>query len=301
MRCFVPGGGGFLGTHLCAALARNGHEVRVLEKSPPRGTVPVEWVVGDFTQAAQIDAAVAGCDIVFHLAGTTLPKSSNADPAYDVHTNVEGTLALLEAARRHRVARVVFPSSGGTVYGTPQRIPISEDHPTDPISSYGITKLTIEKYLKLYRELHGLEYCVLRLANPYGEGQRTDRGQGAVAVFLDRVAGGMPIEIWGDGSVVRDYVCAGDVIDAMTVAAFGDAPSRLYNIGSGQGTSLLELVDAIGAVTGRKPSIDFKPSRPFDVPASVLDISRARRELGWQPRTTLGEGLRRTFEWARAR
>jgi UDP-glucose 4-epimerase len=187
------------------------------------------------------------------------------------------------------------------VYGTPQRIPISEDHPTDPISSYGITKLTIEKYLKLYRELHGLEYCVLRLANPYGEGQRTDRGQGAVAVFLDRVAGGMPIEIWGDGSVVRDYIYVGDVVEAMTAAAFGDAPSRLYNIGSGQGTSLLELVDAIGAVTGRKPSIDFKPSRPFDVPASVLDISRARRELGWQPRTTLGEGLRRTFEWARAR
>ena len=149
----------------------------------------------------------------------------------------------------------------------------------------------------LYRILHGLEYCVLRLANPYGELQRPDRTQGAVAAFLDRVANGMPIEIWGDGSVVRDYVYVGDVVDAMTAAAFTDAPSRLYNIGSGRGTSLLELIAAIAAVTDSKPAIEFRPGRPFDVPTSVLDIARANAELGWHPRVSLNEGLRRTHHW----
>jgi UDP-glucose 4-epimerase len=298
MKCLVPGGGGFLGTHLCAALRRLGHGVRVFERFPaPAASDAAEWVVGEFTRPEQIDAAVAGCDLVFHLVSTTLPQTSNDDPAFDVHSNVEGSLALLDAARRHRVAKVVFISSGGTVYGIPQRVPIAEDHPTDPICSHGIAKLAIEKYLHLYRVLHGLDYCVLRLANPYGELQRPDRAQGAVAVFLNRVANDMPIEIWGDGSVVRDYVYVGDAVDAMVAAAFTEAPARLYNIGSGRGTSLLELIAAIGAVTGSKPAVEFKPGRVFDVPTSVLDISRARAELDWLPRVSLNEGLRRTYDW----
>lgn len=298
MKCLVLGGGGFLGAHLCAGLRRLGHSVRVFERIPaPAGSAAIEWMVGEFTRAEQIDAAVAGCDVVFHLVSTTLPKTSNDDPAYDVHSNIEGSLALLDAARRHRVAKVVFVSSGGTVYGIPQSVPIEEDHPTNPICSYGISKLAIEKYLHLYRILHGLDYCVLRLANPYGELQRPDRTQGAVAAFLNRVANGMPIEIWGDGSVVRDYVYVGDVVDAMTAAAFTVAPSRLYNIGSGRGTSLLELIAAIAAVTDSNPSIEFRPGRPFDVPTSVLDIARANAELGWHPRVSLIEGLRRTHHW----
>jgi UDP-glucose 4-epimerase len=302
MKCLVTGGGGFLGTHLRAALGRLGHDVRVFERSiAPIQTDAAEWIVGDFSHSGEIETAVAGCDVVFHLAGTTLPKSSNDDPAYDVHSNVEGTLALLEAARLHRVVKVVFVSSGGTVYGIPQRVPITEDHPTDPITSYGITKLAIEKYLHFYREMYGVDYAVLRLANPYGELQRTDRAQGAVAVFLNRVINSMPIEIWGDGSVVRDYVYVGDTVDAMTAVAFSDTPSRVYNVGSGHGTSLLELVAAIETVSGTKPLVEFKPGRPFDVPASVLDITRARAELGWEPRVSLSDGLRRTFDWLAAR
>jgi UDP-glucose 4-epimerase len=135
------------------------------------------------------------------------------------------------------------------------------------------------------------------LANPYGELQRPDRAQGAVAVFLNRVTNGVPIEIWGDGSVVRDYVYVGDAVDAMVAAAFTEAPARLYNIGSGRGTSLLELIAAIAAVTGSKPAVEFKPGRVFDVPTSVLDISRARAELDWLPRVSLNEGLRRTYDW----
>lgn len=301
MRYLVTGGGGFLGTHLSAALAAAGHVVRVFERSiAPSDTHGHEWVVGDLSHSGEIEAAVEGCDVVFHLAATTLPKSSNDDPAYDVHTNVEGTLALLEAARLHRVSKIVFISSGGTVYGVPHEVPIREDHPTDPITSYGITKLTIEKYLHLYGEINGLESTVLRLANPYGELQRADRAQGAVAVFLNHIVNGLPIEIWGDGSVIRDFVYVADVIEAMVAVAAGPTPSRVYNVGSGHGISLLDLIAAIEAVTGSRARVEFKPGRPFDVPASVLDISRARDELGWTPRTPLAEGLRRTLDWLRA-
>lgn len=290
-----------MGSHLCIALIRLGHGVRVFERmAAPRGNESLEWVVGDLARPEQIDAAVAGCDIVFHLASTTLPHTSNDDPAQDVHSNVEGTIALLDAMCRHRVGKIVFVSSGGTVYGIPQSIPITEQHPTDPVCSYGIAKLAIEKYLHLYRVLHGVDYCVLRLANLYGELQRSDRAQGAVAVFLHHVVHGKTLEIWGDGSVVRDYIHVGDAVDALTAAAFTEVPSHIYNIGSGHGTSLLELIATIATVTGLRPSIEFKPSRPFDVPISVLDISRARAELGWYPRVSMNDGLRRTLDWLRA-
>jgi UDP-glucose 4-epimerase len=300
--CLVSGGGGFLGSHLSAALLRAGHAVRVLDRNPPSAQRLVsDWVVGDFTSPDHLEASVAGCNVVFHLAATTLPKTSNDDPRYDVHTNVEGSVGLLDAARRHGVCKIVFVSSGGTVYGIPRRVPIAEDDATEPISSYGITKLAIEKYLHLFRHLYGLEFSVIRLANPYGELQRADRAQGTVAVFLDRVIRGLPIEIWGDGSVVRDYVYVGDAIEAMIKAAFETTQSNTYNIGSGRGTSLLELVSEIGRVTGTEPMVEFKPARPFDVPKSILDISRARAELGWEPRVSLGEGLRRTHDWLTSR
>jgi UDP-glucose 4-epimerase len=302
MKCLVLGGGGFLGAHLCSGLVLRGHPVRVFERFPaPAGFAGAEWVVGDFTQPEQVEAALSGCEVVFHLVCTTLPKSSNEAPILDVRANLIGTLELLEAARRRGVAKVVFVSSGGTVYGVPQRTPIAEDHPTDPLCSYGIIKLATEKYLQLYHALHGLEYRILRPANPYGEGQCPDREQGAASVFLHRIVNGLPIEIWGEGSVVRDYIHVADVVEAMIAAAFAPTHSRIFNIGSGQGTSLLELVAAIESVTGRKAIVNFKPGRPFDVPRSVLDISRAREELGWEPRVTLVEGLRRTSDWLLAR
>jgi UDP-glucose 4-epimerase len=298
MKCLVLGGGGFLGTHLCGGLARRGYPVRVFERFPaPAGFEGAEWVVGDFTQPEQVEAALPGCGVVFHLVSTTLPKSSNEAPVFDVRSNLVGTLELLESARRLGVAKVVFVSSGGTVYGIPRRTPIGEDHPTDPLCSYGITKLATEKYLHLYHALHGLEYRILRPANPYGEGQHPDREQGAVSVFLHRILRGLPIEVWGEGAVVRDYIHVADVVEAMIAAAFTPTLSRIFNIGSGQGTSLLELIAAIETVTSRKALVAFKPGRPFDVPRSVLDISRARDELGWHPRVTLTEGLRRTSRW----
>lgn len=285
--CLVLGGAGFIGSHLVDGLKAAGHEVRVFDRPQ------------EFLDPVDLERALPGAELVFHLISTTVPKNSNENPALDIESNIAGTARLLELLRRHPPRRLVFISSGGTVYGVPRVTPIRESHPTDPISSYGIHKLAIEKYLHMNHALYGLDYRVLRVANAYGERQRTDKAQGAVAAFLERALRGEPIQIWGDGSVVRDYVYAGDIAHAFLQVVQYQGQERVFNIGSGQGVSLNELVDAIATVIGRRPGVEYTPGRQFDVPINVLDISRAQQHLGWQPRTRLIDGLRRTYEWMR--
>ena len=257
----------------------------------------VEWVDGDFVNIEDLTEALNGCDIVYHLVSTTLPKTSNDNPAYDIETNVIGTLHLLEQAKKNRLHKIIFISSGGTVYGIPQEVPIKEIHPTNPICSYGIGKLTIEKYLHLYHFLYGLDYCVLRLSNPYGERQRVSGMQGAVAVFLNKALKNETIDIWGDGSIIRDYIYIEDAMDALVKVISYRGTERLFNIGGGQGLSLKDIIASLEVLLGRTVKYRNMPARPFDVPANVLDISKARDELKWEPRTTFSEGLRRTYVW----
>lgn len=309
MRCLVLGGGGFLGSHLVESLAAAGHAVRSFDRSAaavhspltkPNANAPgtVELFSGDFLSKDDLVRALEGVDVCYHLVSTTIASTSNADPLFDVETNVVGTLRLLESAVAAGTKRVVFASSGGTVYGVPQQVPITERHPTEPISSYGITKLAIEKYLHLYRVLHGLDYVVLRLANPYGERQRLHAQQGAVAVFLGQALRGEEITIWGDGEAVRDFVYVGDVIDALMAAARPlKTQERVLNIGSGCGYSLNQILDAIETVTGRPTVRRYTPGRVFDVPVNVLDIEAAGRSLGWAPKVGLEDGLRRFAGW----
>jgi UDP-glucose 4-epimerase len=304
MKCVVLGGAGFLGSHLTDTLIAVGHEVRVFDrpnvvqaKTLTHSHV-VEWVEGDFLNKKDLATALAGCDVVYHLVSTTLPKTSNDNRLYDLETNVAGTLTLLELVKASRLpTKVIFVSSGGTVYGIPREVPIKETHPTDPICAYGIGKLAIEKYLHLYHVLDGIEYRVLRLANPYGEGQRTTSGQGIVTTCLDKVLRGEPIEIWGDGRVVRDYLYVGDAMEAFLKVSAYTGAHRVFNIGSGEGQSVLDVLEAVEAVAGRRLDRRVLPGRDFDVPTNVLDISRAREHLGWQPRTSLHRGLEQTFTW----
>ena len=298
----VLGSAGFIGSHLCDALLSAGHTVRAFDRPHVPAyrafahTEPIEWIQGDFTSATDIERAVAGCDVVYHLVSTTLPKTSNEDVIYDLESNVVGTLRLLEAARKAKVSKVVFVSSGGTVYGVPQQVPIPETHPTEPLSSYGIGKLAIEKYLHLFEVLHGMNHCVLRLANPFGERQRPLAAQGAVAVFLYRALHRQDIEIWGDGSVVRDYLYIADVVQALLKAATYQGQERIFNIGSGHGKNLNEILDAIAALIGHPVARRYLPARAFDVPANVLDISKAAVHLEWQPQTSFEAGLARTLD-----
>lgn len=292
-----------MGTHLCRALLNLGYPVRAFDRPVPpelsadRLRGPIEWVYGDFLNRKDVVAAVQGCEIIFHLISTTLPKNSNDNPIYDVESNLIGTLALLEAARTAQVKRLIFASSGGTVYGKPEDLPITESHAQNPICAYGITKIAIEKYLHLYHELHGLNYLILRIANPFGEEQRPDAAQGAIAVFLNRALNGETIEIWGDGSVTRDYVYVGDVTQAFVQALDYHGECRVMNIGSGRGHSLNEILSVMEDALGRPVARTYLPARPFDVPVNVLDSSRAKDLLGWVSHTSLRDGLLRTVEW----
>ncbi len=304
--CLVLGGAGFIGSHLAEALAQEGHRVKVFDR-PHVDRLPLfprargfEVFTGDFLNPQALAPALQGTELVFHLVSTTLPKSSNDNPVYDVESNVLGSLRLLELCREQGVRKLVFVSSGGTVYGVPRTTPVAENHPTEPISSYGIHKLMVEKYLGLAHRLHGLDYRIVRPANLYGPRQRLDIAQGAVTVFLDRALRDQPIQIWGDGSVVRDYVYVADAVDAMLKAARFDGAQRIFNIGSGKGTSLNELVAEIEKLLGRPVKFEHSEPRALDVPVNVLDSSLAERYLGWRASTPLGEGLRRTCEWLRA-
>ena len=307
MKCLILGGGGFLGSHLSEALLAQGYAVRIFDRpnlcrfKSFRPDEAVEWFEGDFINREHIARAVSGCDAIYHLISTTLPRSSNENPAYDVETNVVGTLRLLDVAQKNNIRKVIFVSSGGTVYGIPQGVPIKESHPTEPICSYGIGKLMIEKYLNLFHLLHGMDYCVLRLANPFGERQRIASEQGAVTVFLDKALRKEEIDIWGDGSVVRDYFYVSDAVSAMTKALVYEGPSGVFNIGSGTGQSLNQILDAIEVSLGTFIRRTYLPARGFDVPVSVLDISKATSLLGWQPETTFADGLYRTARWLQKR
>lgn len=300
MKSLVLGGNGFIGVHLVESLLAGGGPVRVYDRSTNKfGVAPggAEYVQGELGNHGLIREAVEGMEVVFHLVSTTLPKTSNDDPIYDVRSNLVDALQLLEACVEAGVRKVVFASSGGTVYGSPRTVPITEDHPTDPITSYGIVKLAVEKYLGLFHHLHGLDYAALRISNPYGPYQDPRGQQGAIAVFLHRLLTGEPITVWGDGSVVRDYLYVSDLAEALGLAATTGTRRKVFNVGSGRGASLNELVDFVAEATGERPRVDYLPGRSLDVPANVLDVTLAWEELGWVPRTDLIEGMAGAWAW----
>jgi len=306
MKIIIFGGGGFIGSAIVDRLLRDGHVLRIFERprvAPYRKFTEsecVEWITGDFSSAHDVSDAVRGMDAVLHLVSTTLPKNSNDDPVYDVQSNVVATLQMLNAMVAHHVPKIIFISSGGTVYGNPVYLPIDEKHPTNPLVSYGITKLAIEKYLQMYSRLHGIKAISLRVANPYGERQRIETAQGAIGVFLHRALSGLPIEIWGDGSVTRDYVHVSDVAEAFVRAVEYSGAVSCFNISSGTGTSLNELIGMLENITGKPVDVRYLPGRSFDVPASVLSNDLAREALKWAPVISMQHGLIRTVDWIKS-
>lgn len=303
MKIIIFGGGGFIGSTIADRLLLDGHELRIFERprvAPYRKFAEserVEWIAGDLSSTHDVNDAISGVDVVLHLVSTTLPKNSNDDPIYDVQSNLVATLQMLNAMVVHNVRKIVFISSGGTVYGNPMYLPIDEKHPTDPLVSYGITKLAIEKYLQMYSHLHGIRAITLRVANPYGERQRIETAQGAVGVFLHHAIKGLPIEIWGDGSVTRDYIHVSDVAEAFVRAVKYSGVKNCFNISSGVGTSLNELIGMLEDVLGKSIEIRYLPGRPFDVPVSVLSNDLARNELEWAPSISMLGGIARVAGW----
>lgn len=299
-RCVVLGANGFIGSHVTAELVRAGHEVvacDIAREFTALADVPrdrLQTATFDFLDATLLERFVAGADWVFHLVSTTLPATSNENLPFDVQSNVIGSIHLLEACARAGVGRVLFASSGGTVYGRPAAVPVTEDAAQDPIVSYGVTKLAIEKYCRLFGELRGLSTTCLRLANPFGP-HHFGSLQGIIPVVFRRIRAGEPVVIWGDGEVVRDYVYVEDVARAFRLAAEYTGEHRVFNVGSGVGVSLNELLERIRAVVSHPFPVIHEPGRGFDVPRIYLDVSRARDHLGWQPEVSLSDGLERTW------
>lgn len=299
MKSLVIGGCGFIGSHVVDSLLARHHSVRVFSRHPEIFRQPlahVDYRVGDFGDSVALASALDGADTVFHLVSTTFPGTANLDPQGDVRDNLINTLNLLDLMVAAGVKRIIFMSSGGTVYGAPDHVPVREDHPLRPINSYGIVKVAIEQYLAMYRSLHGISSLVVRASNPYGPRQAHSGVQGVISTFLQRAHDEEEIEIWGDGSVVRDYLYVADLADFCVMAAAGEHVGP-FNVGSGEGHSLNDILDVIRKVTGFGISPRYKPARPVDVPRSILDISRAKTAFGWRPKISLADGVERSWKW----
>lgn len=300
MKVLILGGNGFIGSHLVDKFLVEGHSVRVFDKNEEhyRGQLPnVDYHLGEFGNRGLLSEALDGVDVVVHLISTTLPKTSNDDPVFDVKSNVIETLFLLEQCVEKKVKKIIFTSSGGTVYGIPQNLPVREDHIMEPICSYGIGKLTIEKYLALFKQLHNLDYVIIRPSNPFGSRQNPFGIQGAIPVFLGKIAQNKPLQIWGDGEVIRDYLYVEDLVDAIFISVIKKTMSTTFNIGSGNGSSLNQLLAIMKEVTNCDFEVSYTEARSYDVPEIYLDITRANTELGWKPSKSLEYGIKQTWDF----
>ncbi len=296
-RVIITGAGGFIGTHVANRLRKDGIEVVALDRS---GESP-DLVRMDVRDRGRLDRVLQPGDAVIHLANTSNPTTSELDRVRDVEENLVGTLRLLEACVQRGVASLLLASSGGTVYGIPEVVPIPESHSTNPISSHGALKLAIEKYVQVYGAQSGMRHVILRCANAYGPGQTGAQGQGIIGRAMVSALRDETLEIWGDGTVVRDFVYVEDVAEAFVLAATTASADGVINIGSGSGASVNEIIELIRRVTGRPLKVRYTPSRQFDAPTNVLDITRAATMLKWKPVTPLDEGIRRSYAWASGR
>jgi UDP-glucose 4-epimerase len=304
MRILILGGSGFLGSHIVDRFLAERHDVVVYDLYPERfrrSPAGIKFYTGDFGNVGALDELIAtGFDAVIHCVSTTTPKSSNESPEFDIQSNVIGTLYLLDICVKHKVGKVVFLSSGGTVYGEIGNLDlVDETHAVRPMCSYGVSKLAIEHYLYVYRHLRGLDYVALRLSNPFGERQSPLRALGALTVFLHRTLKGQDIEIWGDGAVTRDFIYVGDVANAVYLATVNPI-SGVFNVGTGTGLSLRQILDEITKIIGRQPTVTWLPSRSFDVPRIVLNASKLRGATEWRCTTSLDDGVAITADWLRA-
>lgn len=300
----IIGANGFIGSHLVDALAAAGHSVRAFDRfssrEPSFTSTDVELMQGEYLSRADLEAAVAGQDYVVHLLSTTTPATAESDPTLDIRTNIGQTVELLEASVAAGVAHFYFGSTGGAIYGQQGKSEYAESDRALPISPYGIGKLAIEHYLHYFQAKHGLASTSLRISNPYGPRQHPNKKQGLIPIALAQIAKGRPVVRFGDGSMVRDYIYVEDLV-AMIAAMIGrEREHDLYNLGSGIGNTVTEVLDALHRVTGEDFAIEVRPTPPTFIDRVVLDASRFRAEFGAPSLLSLDEGIRRTYEETRA-
>jgi len=303
MKILVTGGAGFIGSHVAEATIAQGHTVDVLDdlSSGRRENVPTEPTlhVHDIrsTEAAEL-VADQSYDVLIHHAAQMDVRRSVEAPGFDADVNIRGFLNLMEAGRENGLQTVILASTGGAIYGEPDYTPQDRDHPCRPVSPYGITKLAAEKYLRFYREQHGIRSVSLRYANVYGPRQNAQGEAGVVAIFSRQMITGEQPVIYGSGEQTRDYVYVGDVVRA-NLAALDHEETGVFNVGTGRETSVNELFRMIRAETGVDVDKAHGSAKPGEQQRSVLGYEDTKQSLGWEPSVSLEEGLSRTVEWFR--
>lgn len=300
MRILVTGGAGFIGSHLVDALVEQGHAVTVLDNlsSGRRELVHPRAVFtqGDINDFPMVERFLHGTgpEVIFHLAAQINVRASVADPVSDAQTNILASLHLIQKAQENGVKKIIFSSTGGALYGETKNIPTPESEKLDPLSPYGVAKLSVEKYLFTFLKNFGLPYTVLRYANVYGPRQNAQGEAGVVAIFLNRMCQGLPPVIFGDGFQTRDYVFVGDVVRANLLALGRLEVVGTYNIGTGLESDLHTLFRELNTFFDGKFSPVFAPAKKADLARSALSAEKAKRELEWVPQVTLAQGLRTT-------
>lgn len=299
-KCLVIGGDGFLGSHVVDDLLDRGFEVSVFDRFH-KGRIKnlkhlkgkIKFHKGNFLNKWHLSRALKGVDYVFHFVSLSTPASTANDPHEEIRLNLDGTLQLLDLCVKYGVKKVVYPSSGGAVYGNALEEVASETTQPRPVSPYAVTKLTIEEYLHFYKRQYGLDFVIYRIANPYGERQNPDGIQGAIPIFMKHMIKNEPLSIYGN--TVRDYIYVKDATRFIAESFDQNHKNTTYNVGTGKGVSLFELVLMLSKTTESTPKIKRLERRQFDVQKIVLDIDRAKEEFGFYPVTSLEVGLEKTY------
>ncbi len=300
MNITLIGGNGFIGSHIVDRFLKNtNHSLVVFGRSKNKFAAihdKVKYIYGDFEDVDLLRQSILGADIVVHLLSTTVPAMAEMNPAYDVRSNLIGTINLLEEVARQNIKRFIYVSSGGTVYGNPRYIPMDEEHQLCPINSYGIVKSTIENYVKLYAKKYGFSYMIVRPSNPYGPRQGYKGAQGVISIFMHQMLTNHPITIWGDGSAIRDYIYIDDVVDFF-IKAILSQEQGVFNLGQGNACSINDIIKILEHVTSIKANITYKDVSISTVKEVVLDIKKSSRKLNWRPTTELQIGITNHYEW----
>lgn len=298
MNIIILGAAGFIGTNLALALAKNKeNQITLVDENINyfnavlKNIDNIKLIEKSFCKDTDFEELLKGQGIVYHLASTNVPSNSGRNIPLELESNIIVTSQMLDACVKDHVQKVIFMSSGGTVYGKQLACPLKEDLPTFPINSYGVQKVTIEKLLYMYDYMYGLDYRVIRLANPYGPYQRPNGKLGAVTTFTYKAVKNEPIELYGDGSVVRDFIYIDDAVNAIMTIANGHDYHKTFNVGSGKGTSIKELLELIGQTLGKELVINRHEGRKADVSYNYLDITRYESRYGQLNKHNLEKGI----------
>jgi UDP-glucose 4-epimerase len=295
----VLGAAGFIGRACVRALADAGAHVIGIGSGKDAVPGAHRWLSLDLFQQGLPDEVLSGLDVLLHMAWRNIPGRGNSDMKGDVLTNVASAVGIFEQAARAGARRIVYASSGGTIYGRAE-VPTPEDALMAPIGGYGAGKAAAEMFLHAIHHVHGIQTCAMRIANPYGPGQYPDRGQGFIATAIAHTLRRQPIEIFGSIEMSRDYFYVDDVARGIVMACADERPQVTWNIGSGRDLTMQQVLDLVFQAVGHDTEIRHGQSRPMDIARMALDISRIEAELGWRPTTGMEAGLARTVEWVRS-